>query len=160
MPTYNQALTEQEKLLANSTPVVEGKTVRALCVDLDGTLVKSDTLVDSVLLLVRTHPLQAALAPLWLRGGKAAFKAQLASRVTLDVSHLPWNRQLLDYLAGQHAMGRKLYHNSTIPAWPSRSQTILGFFRRCWPATGRRTVRAITNWQVFRSGFQTRVLIT
>ncbi|MGC2503445.1 MAG: UbiA family prenyltransferase [Silvibacterium sp.] len=95
--------------MAESTPVVEGKTVRALCVDLDGTLVKSDTLVDSLLLLVRTHPVQAALAPLWLRGGKAAFKAQVASRVTLDVSHLPWNRRLLDYLTGQRAMGRKLY---------------------------------------------------
>ena len=28
---------------------------RPLCVDLDGTLVKSDTLVDALLLMVRTH---------------------------------------------------------------------------------------------------------
>ncbi|MGA7314207.1 MAG: prenyltransferase, partial [Silvibacterium sp.] len=65
---------------------------RPLCVDLDGTLVKSDTLVDSLLLLVRTHPLRSLLAPLWLKGGKAAFKARVASQVQLDAAHLPYNR--------------------------------------------------------------------
>lgn len=83
--------------------------MRPLCVDLDGTLVKSDTLVDSLLLLARGQPLSAVCAPLWLRGGKAAFKARVASRVTLDVEHLPWNREVLEYLAAQRAAGRRLY---------------------------------------------------
>ncbi len=87
----------------------EKAAARPLCVDLDGTLVKSDTLVDSLLLLVRSQPLQAAAAPLWLTRGKAAFKAQVASRVVLDVDHLPWNRRLLEYLAAERATGRKLY---------------------------------------------------
>jgi len=87
----------------------EKAAVRPLCVDLDGTLVKSDTLVDSLLLLVRGQPLQAAAASLWLTRGKAAFKAQVASRVVLDVDHLPWNRRLLEYLAAERATGRKLY---------------------------------------------------
>lgn len=87
----------------------ESDQTRPLCVDLDGTLVKSDTLVDSLLLLVRGQPFQAAQAPFWLRGGKAAFKAKVASHVALDVDHLPWNRKLLEYLSGQHATGRKLY---------------------------------------------------
>ena len=82
---------------------------RPLCVDLDGTLVKSDTLVDSLLLLVRTHPLRSLQAPLWLKGGKAAFKARVASQVQLDAAHLPYNRKLLEYLEEQHAEGRKLY---------------------------------------------------
>ncbi|MGB7191434.1 MAG: UbiA family prenyltransferase [Acidobacteriaceae bacterium] len=86
-----------------------GVAMRPLCVDLDGTLVKSDTLVDSLLLLARGQPLEAARAPLWLRGGKAAFKARVAARVTLDVEHLPWNREVLKYLAGQRAAGRRLY---------------------------------------------------
>lgn len=87
----------------------QGASARPLCVDLDGTLVKSDTLADSLLLLVRSQPLEAARAPLWLRGGKAAFKAQVASRVTLDVEHLPWNRGVLEYLAAERASGRELY---------------------------------------------------
>ncbi|HUY81541.1 MAG TPA: UbiA family prenyltransferase [Acidobacteriaceae bacterium] len=82
---------------------------RPLCVDLDGTLVKSDTLTDSVLLLARKHPVQLLRAPLWLAGGKAAFKAEVTSRVALDVEHLPWNHKLLEYLAEQRAAGRKIY---------------------------------------------------
>lgn len=82
---------------------------RALCVDLDGTLVKSDTLVDSLLLLARTYPLKALQAPLWLRGGKAALKARVASHVQLDAAHLPYNRKVLDYLMQQHGQGRKIY---------------------------------------------------
>ena len=82
---------------------------RPLCVDLDGTLVKSDTLIDSLLLLVRTHPLRALRAPLWLSGGKAALKARVCSQVQLDAAHLPYNRPLLNYLTEQHADGRKLY---------------------------------------------------
>ena len=96
-----------EKPVASST--LETGTLRPLCVDLDGTLVKSDTLVDSLLLLIRSRPLQAVRAPLWLNGGKAAFKAQVGSRVALDVAHLPWNRRLLEYLSEQRAAGRKLY---------------------------------------------------
>lgn len=84
-------------------------TMRPLCVDLDGTLVKSDTLADSLLLLVRNHPLKAVAAPFWLKQGKAAFKARVSSLVSLDVEHLPWNRQLLDYLAEQRGKGRKTY---------------------------------------------------
>lgn len=98
-------MNEKPGVSATSERVV----LRPLCVDLDGTLVKSDTLVDSLLLLVRSQPLQAAMSPFWLRGGKAAFKAKVASRIALDVDHLPWNRRLLEYLAGQHATGRKLY---------------------------------------------------
>jgi 4-hydroxybenzoate polyprenyltransferase len=91
------------------TSAGESVITRPLCVDLDGTLVKSDTLVDSLLVLLRGQPLQAARAPLWLAGGKAAFKAKVASHVALDVDHLPWNHRVLEYLSGQHAMGRKLY---------------------------------------------------
>lgn len=82
---------------------------RPLCVDLDGTLVKSDTLVDSLLLLVRQQPLRALRAPLWLKGGKAALKARVTTEVQLDVPYLPYNRPLLSYLMEQHAEGRKIY---------------------------------------------------
>src|SRR5215469_3006160 len=80
-----------------------------LCVDLDGTLVKSDTLHDSLLIFVRTHPgrVLALLAKLFQ--GKAAFKAYLADSVTPDIAHLPYNRKLLQYLQGERARGREIY---------------------------------------------------
>ncbi len=80
-----------------------------LCVDLDGTLVKSDTLYDSVMVLARQHPAALMQLPRWLRGGKAALKRHLTAAVELDVVHLPYNRELLQYLEQQHATGRAIY---------------------------------------------------
>jgi 4-hydroxybenzoate polyprenyltransferase len=82
---------------------------RPLCVDLDGTLVKSDTFVDSLMVLARRHPTAFLRTPLWVIKGKAHLKSQVASLVTLDVAHLPYNRPLLNYLRDEHAAGRKLY---------------------------------------------------
>ncbi len=82
---------------------------RPLCVDLDGTLVKSDTFVDSLMVLARRHPLALLRTPSWAVKGKAHLKSQVASLAALDVAHLPYNRPLLDYLKDEHAAGRKLY---------------------------------------------------
>ena len=90
-------------------PPVAVQLERPLCVDLDGTLVKSDTFVDSLMVLARRDPLAFLRTPLWAIKGKAHFKSQVASLVALDVAHLPYNRPLLDYLRGEHAAGRKLY---------------------------------------------------
>jgi 4-hydroxybenzoate polyprenyltransferase/phosphoserine phosphatase len=80
-----------------------------LCVDLDGTLVKSDTLHDSALAVARHHPVALLNIPGWLLQGKAALKRHLANTVQLDVAHLPYNRELLQYLEQQRATGRPIY---------------------------------------------------
>ncbi len=84
-------------------------TMLPLCVDLDGTLVKSDTLADSVCVLARTHPWDLLRLPGWLLGGKARFKREVSSRAPLDVAHLPYNEALIVYLREQAASGRPLY---------------------------------------------------
>ena len=81
----------------------------ALCVDLDGTLVKSDTLVDSVLALARQNARALLRIPGWLAQGKAAFKQHVTDAVTLDVAHLPYNAPLLEFLFQQQAAGRRLF---------------------------------------------------
>jgi 4-hydroxybenzoate polyprenyltransferase len=90
-------------------PPVAIQAERPLCVDLDGTLVKSDTLVDSLMVLARRHPTAFLCTPLWALKGKAYLKSQVASLVTLDAAHLPYNGPLLNYLREEHAAGRKLY---------------------------------------------------
>ncbi|UWZ84025.1 UbiA family prenyltransferase [Occallatibacter riparius] len=84
-------------------------TLTPLCVDLDGTLVKSDTLHDSLLVLLRSHPSQALRLPAQVLKGKAAFKAFVTDSVSLDVAHLPYNRELLHYLQAERAKGREIY---------------------------------------------------
>ena len=87
----------------------EGAASEPLCVDLDGTLVKSDTLLDSVIVLARQSPSSLLRFPLWIAQGKAAFKRHVSSSVELDVVHLPYNQPLLEFLRQQHAAGRELY---------------------------------------------------
>lgn len=55
-----------------------------LCVDLDGTLLKSDLLYESLLSLILRNPLYVFLMPFWLLAGKAGFKRAVASRVDLQ----------------------------------------------------------------------------
>ena len=90
-------------------PAVPVQTERPLCVDLDGTLVKSDTFVDSLMVLARRFPLAFLQTPLWALKGKANFKAQVSARVTLDPEHLPYNRKVLAWLQEEHQAGRRLY---------------------------------------------------
>jgi 4-hydroxybenzoate polyprenyltransferase len=78
-------------------------------VDQDGTLVKSDTLLDSVIVLARHSPGSLLRFPMWTLQGKAAFKRNVSSMVALDVVHLPYNQPLLEYLRQQHAAGREIY---------------------------------------------------
>ena len=87
----------------------ETASQRPLCVDLDGTLVKSDTLVDSLLVLLRAHPRSFLQTFRWVLDGKAALKAQVGRVVSLDVAHLPYNRPLLTFLEQEHAQGRRIY---------------------------------------------------
>ncbi|AFL86993.1 4-hydroxybenzoate polyprenyltransferase-like prenyltransferase [Terriglobus roseus DSM 18391] len=89
--------------------VADGTGDVPLCVDLDGTLVKSDTLVDAILLLARQQPASPLYWPQWVSKGKASFKREITGRVHIDVEHLPYNRPLVDFLWEQHARGRRIY---------------------------------------------------
>ncbi len=80
-----------------------------LCVDLDGTLVRSDLLLEAALRLIRQRPWLLVLLPLWLlRGGRAGLKREVARRVRLDPATLPYNEDLLAYLRRARAAGREL----------------------------------------------------
>lgn len=79
-----------------------------LCVDLDGTLVATDTLVEGALALARHRPASLLRVPLWLLRGRAYLKQRIAAEVPLPVSLLPYQPDLLEYLRREHASGREL----------------------------------------------------
>jgi 4-hydroxybenzoate polyprenyltransferase/phosphoserine phosphatase len=80
-----------------------------LCVDLDGTLILSDLLLESMLLLIKRNPLYLLRIPLWLLRGKAALKAEIAARVTMNPAALPYNREFMEWLRSEHGAGRRLW---------------------------------------------------
>ena len=79
------------------------KTGIPLCVDLDGTLIRSDLLVESALALLAHRPLAIFSMLGWLLRGKAHLKQQIAQRVELDPSALPYNGELIAWLSEQRA---------------------------------------------------------
>jgi len=79
-----------------------------LVVDLDGTLVNSDLLIESAFLVAHTRPQSLLKVPRWLRAGKATLKAQLARRAAIAVEDLPYNRPLIEFLEAEKASGRRL----------------------------------------------------
>jgi 4-hydroxybenzoate polyprenyltransferase/phosphoserine phosphatase len=76
-----------------------------VCVDLDGTLIRTDTLWESLLLLARSRPWQLLWAVVWLFRGKAYFKHQLAARVRPDATLLPYRAEVLESLRELKASG-------------------------------------------------------
>ena len=79
-----------------------------LCVDLDGTLVRTDTLLESLLRLFKQAPLSLPLLPVWLLRGRAYFKRQLAARIRLDAATLPYHAEFLAWLREEHGRQREL----------------------------------------------------
>jgi 4-hydroxybenzoate polyprenyltransferase len=130
-----------------------------LGVDLDGTLVRSDVLLESLLQLLKQNPLYVFLALAWLlRGGKAGLAAQLASRVQLSPAALLYNADLVAWLKTERAMGRQIWLCAPANArLATKVAQHLGLFDRVveqpagaetdvppvFPANGVRTNRAI-----------------
>jgi hypothetical protein len=79
-----------------------------LAVDLDGTLIRSDMLWESLVRLLLESPLQALAVPIWWLQGRAHLKQQLAARVRVDPASLPYNEEFIAWLKEQKRSGRLL----------------------------------------------------
>lgn len=78
----------------------------ALCVDLDGTLIRGNVLWECILILLKTRPGTVLLLPFWLLSGRAAFKRKLAARVQLDPARLSYRQEVIDFLSKERSAGR------------------------------------------------------
>jgi 4-hydroxybenzoate polyprenyltransferase/phosphoserine phosphatase len=137
-----------------SATEIDTAALPVLCVDLDGTLVKSDTLHDSALAVARHQPLALLNIPAWILQGKAALKRHLAATVKLDVAHLPYNRELLQYLQQQHATGRPIYLATAADADTAhRVAAHLGIFTGILASDGQLNLAGKNKLAAFRSRF-------
>ncbi len=81
----------------------------ALFVDLDGTLIATDTLLESIVLLLKTYPLKIFLLILWVFKGKSYFKSKITQFNTVRADLLPYNEEVLNYIKEEKGKGRKIY---------------------------------------------------
>jgi 4-hydroxybenzoate polyprenyltransferase len=80
-----------------------------LVLDLDGTLLATDVLTESLAAFVFRNP--ANLFPVlgWLLQGRATLKRRLAEAVSLDLESLPFREDVLDYARAEAAAGREVH---------------------------------------------------
>ncbi len=79
-----------------------------LVVDLDGTLIRTDLMWESLARLLRRNPFAIFQVLFWWCRGRACLKKALARRVKIDPATLPYHQKFLAYLREQKAAGRKL----------------------------------------------------
>ncbi|MEY4363884.1 MAG: hypothetical protein RLZZ24_1236 [Pseudomonadota bacterium] len=80
----------------------------ALVVDLDGTLIRTDLLMESANRWLIEHPLGLGRLALSLLQGRASLKAWLANEAAPEVEGLPFNTDLLAWLQTQKQAGRRI----------------------------------------------------
>ena len=79
-----------------------------LYVDLDGSVVRTDTLWESFASALRRHPVRTCVALFALASGRAALKRRLAELGAPDVESLPLRESLVAWLREQRSMGRRI----------------------------------------------------
>ena len=80
-----------------------------LVVDVDGSLVNGDLLIEGVARMLADSPLRLVALPFWLAKGRAACKRRVAQAAPLPPATLALNRAVLDEIAGAKAEGREVW---------------------------------------------------
>ena len=80
-----------------------------LIVDLDGTLIRSDLLIESAFAYLGSHPTSAHRLVGALRNGKAALKTFIAQETQIDVSALPYDADVIALVESARSNGRKVF---------------------------------------------------
>jgi apolipoprotein N-acyltransferase len=79
-----------------------------LVVDLDGTLIRTDMMWESLSRLLRRNPLAIFQILFWWTRGRALLKQKLAARVQVDPTILPYHKKFIAWLRAEKACGRKI----------------------------------------------------
>ena len=90
------------------TPDSPPKNQIPLVVDLDGTLIKTDLLWESLAQWLRRNLFSIFQILFWWTRGRAFLKRKLAPRVKIDPANLPYNQKFIAWLREQKSAGQKI----------------------------------------------------
>src|SRR5947209_5341806 len=88
--------------------MVVNSNSKIICADLDGIILKSDLLYESLLWALRHKPSILFLVPFWLLKGRAHLKYNLSREVNLNYASLPYNIEAVAYLSEAKKRGDKI----------------------------------------------------
>ncbi len=114
-----------------------------LYVDLDGTLVRSDTFLDTLCILLFRRPWLLFQVIYWLSRGRARLKEEVARRLVPDPADWPYVDALLQRLRMEKASGRRLILATASDRRPAEAVARhLGLFEDILASDGRENRRA------------------
>jgi hypothetical protein len=89
--------------------ITSNKVYTPLCVDLDGTLIKSDVTMACFLEFIRHAPRYFYWPLIWFLRGRAHLKSKLAAVVNIDVQKIPYNEKFVAFLKNQKKLGAEIF---------------------------------------------------
>lgn len=79
------------------------------CIDLDGSLIKTDLFIESLWKYVKLNPFHFLLVLWWLRKGRCYVKYKLAKKVSVVAETLPYDHDIVAYLRELKSKGHGIY---------------------------------------------------
>ena len=125
-----------------------------LAVDLDGTLVATDTLHEGLVAALMHAPTSVPSLLRSLPQGRAAFKRRVSRQMPADATSLPVRQNFLDWLRVEHAAGRELH--LVTAADQSIADAVaahVGLFRSATGSDGTRNLRSEEKAQFLQNAF-------
>jgi 4-hydroxybenzoate polyprenyltransferase len=124
---------------------------------MDGTLIKTDVLWESLVRLLKQNPLFLFLLPIWLAKGRANLKRQIAARAEIDATLLPYNAALIAYLTELKAAGRPLILTTAADSALAASVAAhLGLFSEVMSSDGETNLRGASKAEALVKRFGER----
>ena len=128
-----------------------------LCVDLDGTLLNTDMLWESLKDVARKRPWCVLLFPLWFLQGRAHLKQQVAARANVDIAALPFHHGLVEFLKQEKARGRKLIlATASDQVIAEKIAARFGLFGEVLASDGQRNLRGTAKAALLKERFGKR----
>jgi 4-hydroxybenzoate polyprenyltransferase len=124
---------------------------------MDGTLLRTDVLWESVALLLKRRPLALFALPFWFLRGRAHLKREMAKRVELDPATLPYHHEFLEFLRGEKQQDRMLVLVTASDDAPAkRVAAQVGLFNEVLASNGTLNLRGASKGRALAERFGKR----
>ncbi len=129
-----------------------------LVLDLDRTLIAGDLLYKSFVSILRRNPFVMFRCPIWLLGGRAALKRQLALQSRIDWDRLQLHQDVMALAIREKAAGRTIVLATAADAvLAGQLASRLGFIDRVFASDGQRNLKGFAKAELlsrlFPAGF-------
>ena len=122
-----------------------------LVIDLDGTLIKTDILIETTINLLKKNPFYVFYIFFWLIQGKANLKNQIAQRVDINASLLPYRACLIEKIK-EHP-GKKILATATHYKYATEIANYLGIFDEVLASDQNCNLKSLKKAEILKSKF-------